>query len=87
MIPYTIVKEVNPDEVKGSATGAINFLTFGVTAVLGPIFANVFGKGIATTPNHVAHFRESGLFWVASILIAILLSIFLRETGSAKRKG
>jgi hypothetical protein len=26
------IKEVNPDEVKGSATGAINFLTFGVMA-------------------------------------------------------
>ncbi len=28
MIPYTIIKEVNPDEVKGSATAAINFLVF-----------------------------------------------------------
>ena len=36
MIPYTIIKEVNPDEVKGSATGAINFLTFAVTAAIGP---------------------------------------------------
>ena len=44
MIPYTIVKEVNPDEVKGSATGAINFLTFGVTALVGPIFADLFGR-------------------------------------------
>jgi MFS family permease len=29
MIPYSIIKEVNPDHVKGSATGAMNFLTFG----------------------------------------------------------
>ena len=86
MIPYTIVKEVNPDEVKGSATGAINFLTFGVTALVGPIFADLFGKGIASTPNHAAHFREGGLFWMFSILLAILLSIFLRETGNP-RKG
>ena len=40
MIPYTIIKEVNPDEVKGSATGGINFLTFGVTALIGPVFAD-----------------------------------------------
>ena len=26
MIPYSIIKEVNPDRVKGSATGAMNFL-------------------------------------------------------------
>lgn len=87
MIPYTIIKEVNPDEVKGSATGGINFLTFGVTALIGPIFAGLFGKGIANTPNHVAHFRESGLFWIASIIGAIFLSVFLRETGHAQRKG
>jgi len=85
MIPYTIVKEVNPDEVKGSATGAINFLTFGVTALVGPIFADSIGKGIASAPNHVAHFRESGVFWMAGITLAILLSAFLRETGHARK--
>jgi MFS family permease len=85
MIPYTIVKEVNPDEVKGSATGGINFLTFGVTALIGPIFADLVGKGISTTQNHNAHFRASGLFWIAAIAIAIVLSAFLRETGSARR--
>ena len=87
MIPYTIIKEVNPDEVKGSATGGINFLTFGVTALVGPIFASHIGKGIASTPNHVAHFRESGLFWMVSILAAMLLSVFLRETGHARGKA
>ena len=87
MIPYTIIKEVNPDEVKGSATGGINFLTFGVTAVLGPIFANYLGKGIASTPNHVAHFRAGGLFWVFSIIVAILLSMFVRETGHVSGKA
>ena len=84
MIPYTIVKEVNPDEVKGSATGAINFLTFGVTALIGPIFADLLGKGFASEQNHVAHFRASGIFWMVGIAIAILLSVFfLRETGHA----
>jgi MFS family permease len=81
MIPYTIIKEVNPDEVKGSATGGINFLTFSVTALVGPIFADLLGKGFASTQNHVAHFRASGLFWMAGIVLAIVLSLFLRETG------
>jgi predicted MFS family arabinose efflux permease len=31
MIPYSVIKEVNPDNVKGSATGALNFLVFGIT--------------------------------------------------------
>ena len=85
MIPYH--KEVNPDEVKGSATGGINFLTFSVTALIGPFFADAFGKGIASTQNHVAHFRHSGLFWMATITLAILLSSFLRETGRAAKRA
>src|SRR6266436_3268888 len=63
MIPYTIIKEVNPDEVKGSATGAINFLTFGVTAAIGPIFAERFGKTLgAQTVDTASHFSHAGLF-------------------------
>jgi MFS family permease len=87
MIPYTIIKEVNPDEVKGSATGGINFLTFGVTAMIGPVFAGAFGKGITETHNHVTHFRDSVLFWMASIVIAILLSALLPETGPKRIKA
>jgi len=89
MIPYTIVKEVNPDEVKGERDGGeINFLTFGVTALIGPNFADyLLGKGFATTQNHVAHFRASGDFsGLTGIALAILLSLFLHETGHA-RKG
>ena len=87
MIPYTIVKEVNPDEVKGSATGGINFLTFGVTALIGPIFADLLGKGFGTTQNHLTHFRSSGIFWMSCIALAILLSMFLRETGHARKSA
>jgi len=87
MIPYTIIKEVNPDEVKGSATGGINFLTFGVTAIVGPIFADLLGKGFASTQNHIAHFRQSGLFWIGGIALAIVLSSFLRETGHARKSA
>jgi MFS family permease len=85
MIPYTIIKEVNPDEVKGSATGGINFLTFSVTALVGPIFADLLGKGFASTQNHVTHFRQSGLFWMGGIALAIVISYFLRETGHAQK--
>jgi MFS family permease len=81
MIPYSIIKEVNPDHVKGSATGAMNFLTFGVTALVGPLFGRLFGQGLATTPDPLAHFRAAGLFWLMGMGLAILASLFLRETG------
>jgi MFS family permease len=85
MIPHTIIKEANPDEVKASAIGCNNFLTFAVTALLGPVFADLIGKGFAGTENHVRHFRENGLFWMGSIVLAIALSMFLRETGQARK--
>lgn len=82
MIPYTIIKEVNPDSVKGSATGAINFITFSVTALLGPFFSKHIGKSIGTPgTNPEFHFFESGLFWVAVIALALAVSFALRETG------
>lgn len=81
MIPYSIIKEVNPDKVKGSATGAINFITFAVTSVLGPIFGKLYGQTLTTTTNHAAHFQSAGVFLVAGITAAMLISFFLKETG------
>ena len=83
MIPYSIIKEVNPDRVKGSATGAMNFLTFSVTAVLGPIFATYFGKALGTTLDHAMHLHNTHLFWLAIIGFALILTVFLKETGAA----
>jgi MFS family permease len=81
MIPYSIIKEANPDNVKGSATGAINFITFGVTTLLSPIFTHLFGKTLVDTSDKTLHFQHAGLFWIIGISIAILVSIMLKETG------
>jgi MFS family permease len=83
MIPYSVIKEVNPDNVKGSATGAINFLVFGITAFMGPIFANHIGKGIGIAPNLTSHFQKGVVFWIPCCVAAIIVSFFLRETGHA----
>ena len=85
MIPYSIIKEANPDMVKGSATGTINFLTFGVTSLLGPLFNYMYGKDLSTTTDNEAHFRSAGMFWVIGIALAIIICLFLKETGSKKK--
>ena len=84
MIPYSIIKEANPDEVKGCATGTQNFLVFGISALIGPVFGNTLGRTLETAPDHLTHFREAGLFWMAAILLAIVVSFFLSETGTRK---
>ncbi|MNT46255.1 Major Facilitator Superfamily protein [compost metagenome] len=84
MIPYSVIKESNPDEVKGSATGAINFITFGVTTLLNPIFSKFFGQTLSQGANKSTHFQLTGLFWIAGIGLAIILMFFLKETGQRK---
>lgn len=85
MIAFTIMKEVNPDRVKGSATGAMNFLTFSVTALIGPIFAFRFGKtlGVADVAEHL---RGSYLFWCFLTACALIVALLLRETGCRRRQ-
>jgi len=81
MIPYAIIKEANPDEVKGCATGSLNFLVFGLSAVIGLTFTKLIGSTLETTTDHAAHFREAGLFWICAIVVAIVSAAFLQETG------
>lgn len=82
MIPYTIIKEANPDSVKGSATGGINFLTFSVTALLGPVFSSNFGKTLPQTLDHSSHFMGAGIFFLIILAVALLLSLIINETGT-----
>jgi hypothetical protein len=83
MIPYSIIKEVNPDNVKGSAAGGINFLVFGITAFVGPVYAKHVGKGVGVAGNLTANFQKGMLFWMACCAAAIVVTLFLRETGRA----
>ncbi len=87
MIPYTIIKEVNADAVKGSATGAINFLVFTLSALMAPVYGWVLVRlsgGGTLTPEV---FQQAGLIGVGGIVLAIVLSLFIRETGSAVQPG
>jgi MFS family permease len=83
MIPYSMIKEVNPDDVKGSATGGINFLVFGITAFIGPIYAEHVGKGVGVAEHLTSNFQKGGVFWIVCCAAAIVVSFFLRETGRA----
>ena len=86
MIPYSIIKEVNPDEVKGSATGAINFLVFVLSALVAPAYGWLLMKLSAGGPMTPEVFEKGGATGVAAIVVAIVLAFFIRETGAAARR-
>jgi MFS family permease len=87
MLPYSVIKEANPPELGGSATGVINFINFTFSALLGP----VFGSRLVQAPGDddtlgLAHYQAGFAPLLYGILIAMALTCFLKETGPAVRK-
>jgi MFS family permease len=85
MIPYSSIKEVNPDEVKGSATGAINFLVFVLSGVVAPAYGWLLMKLSDGGPMTLEVFAKGGATGIVAIVLAIVLAFFIRETGAAVR--
>jgi MFS family permease len=85
MIPYASIKELNPDNVKGSATGAINFMVFGISALVAPAYGWLLMKLTAGAPMSLGVFEKGGAAGIAAIVIAITLAFFIKETGASVR--
>ena len=87
MLPYTVIKEANPPEASGTATGVVNFLNFTFSALLGPVFGRILqsvsGGAASTSLEHYQTAFEPLLYGVA---LAIVLTLFLKETGPAVRR-
>jgi hypothetical protein len=87
MLPYTVIKEANPPEMGGSATGVINFINFTFSALLGPVFGSRLveapsGSEVAALEHYQAGFKPL----LYGIFLALVLSWFLKETGPAARE-
>ena len=84
MLPYTVIKEANPPEVSGTATGVVNFLNFTFSALLGPVFAGRLRSAAGGADSMtLGHYQTAFLPLVFGVALAIVLTYFLRETGSA----
>lgn len=87
MIPYAMIKEANPDNVKGSATGAMNFLVFSCSALLAPVFGYVLMRLANGAPLSADTFAQANYLWLGAILLALALTIVLRETGAKAQES
>jgi len=86
MLPYTVIKEANPPEFGGTATGVINFLNFTFSALLGPVFGwtlQHLSGGAAQMERQ--HYQMAFAPLLLGVIIAIALSLLLRETGPTAR--
>ncbi|NRT10830.1 MFS transporter [Flavobacterium sp. 14A] len=85
MIPFSMIKEANPPEVKGTAAGSMNFIVFGTTGLLSPFVSFLMGP----TPDSsltLTQFQEALLPLIGAIVVALILSFFINETGLKKDK-
>jgi len=85
MLPYTVIKEANPPQMGGTATGVINFINFTFSALLGPVFGaflrNVSG---GVTPMSLEHYQSAFSPLLYGVALAVGLTLLLRETGTAR---
>jgi len=86
MLPYTVIKEANPPQLSGTATGVVNFINFTFSALLGPVFASLLmkvsgGASAMTLENYQDAFRPL----LYGVVLAIVLTLLLKETGPAGR--
>jgi MFS family permease len=87
MLPYTVIKEANPPELGGTATGVVNFLNFTFSALLGPVFgARLMEMPEGDTSLALAHYQAGFRPLLYGIILALILTVFLKETGPATRK-
>jgi len=88
MLPYTVIKEANPPEVGGTATGVVNFLNFTFSALLAPVFGRALARASGgASPMELAHYQAAFTPLLYGVALAILLTLFLRETGPAARRS
>jgi MFS family permease len=82
MLPYTVIKEANPPQYGGTATGVINFLNFTFSALLGPVFGGMLERASAGAPERqLVHYQATFVPLLYGVVLAIVLAVFLRETG------
>jgi MFS family permease len=88
MLPYTVIKEANPPQYGGTATGVVNFLNFTFSALLGPVFGRMLMKASGPgTQLELQHYQTAFLPFLYGVAAAIVLTFLLKETGSAVRKS
>jgi hypothetical protein len=85
MLLYTVIKEANPPQYSGTATGAINLLNFTFTAIMGQVFVAIMQAASQGKPTGLQHYQVAFQPLLYGVALALLLTFALKETGRAAR--
>ncbi len=84
MLPYSVIKEANPPQFGGTATGVVNFLNFTFSALLGPVFAWILRTvSSGSSSMTLDHYQSAFVSLLYGVAIAFGLTFLLKETGTA----
>jgi len=82
MLTYTVIKEANPSQYSGTATGVIGFINFTFAALLGPVFGWILQDVSQGNPRGLEHYQSTFQFLLYGVVLAAWLTLaWLKETG------
>lgn len=87
MLPYTVIKEANPPQYGGTATGVINFINFTFSALLGPVFGAALHRASGGGAKELQHYQITFEPLMYGVIAAIALTLVLKETGPRSRSA
>jgi MFS family permease len=87
MIPYSVIKEANPPNLSGTATGWISFVIFTFSAVLGPVFGWIMQSASVGGETGAVQYQTTFAPMLYGVALAIVLIFVLKETGPAAHKS
>jgi MFS family permease len=86
MLPYSVIKEANPARLAGTSTGVVNFLNFTLSALLGPVFAARLTAAAGAASPTLEHYQTTFHPLLYGVILAVVLTLFLKETGTAVKQ-
>ena len=81
MLPYTVIKEANPPQWSGMATGVLTFLNFTTSALMAPIFSWILQHVSGGKRIGLGHYQQAFALLLVGVAISIVLTFYLEETG------
>lgn len=88
MLPYTVIKEANPPQYGGTATGVINFLNFTFSALLGPVFGWLLvAVSRGDSQFSLDHYQSAFEPLLYGVGLAIVFALLLKETGPTTHRS
>jgi len=81
MLPYTVIKEANPPQWSGMATGVLTFLNFTISALMAPIFSWILQHVSGGKRIGLGHYQQTFALLLVGVAISIVLTFYLEETG------